>query len=414
MFGAHPYNALRSAGMITHTSSSYREGILLSREGAVSPPSSIVEYGFYFYMFYTLIGGVFGLAVNNVATGLLVLLVIFCLAEVGYQAKAILRLLIFPLGCAIIYTFIQLFFFQESLMDTVRPFMIWMCVLFLIQLLTLRENFLHRFMLTMLLIGIAALPYLSFFEEKGLATKRAVLNRAIGFSHTNEMGAWYGFCSTYFLVLGITAKKHITRNLSWIIALGSLYLVTLTVSRGALLAVAVAFVVASRYFLKSGFVPILLFVSLVAIVVGMGLFDETLNFYLARGTEDTGRLAVWPLIVESFLNSPWIGVGHSSVGAMTGRRHLVTPHNGFLYMAQSSGVFPLTLFIAYWLRVGLVAVRADSRSSEAAYYLPLFVYTFIACNLSAFTFTKEWATVALAVPMTEYLRRQTDLEKSGY
>jgi O-antigen ligase len=360
-------------------------------------------------MIYVLLGGVFGLVVNNVATGLLVLLVIFSLADVGSQANSVIKALIFPLGCAIAYTSIQLFFFEESLMDTIRPFLIWMCVLFLVQLLTLRENFLLRFVLVMLLIGLAALPYLSFYQgaSGGHVMRRAALDKAIGFSQTNEMGAWYGFCAIYFVVLGITTKTHVTRNLSWAIAIGCLYMVTLTVSRGALLAVAVAFVVASRQFLKSGFLPILLFVSLVAIVFGMGLFDETLDFYTARGAEDTGRVAVWPLIIESFLNSPWIGVGHSNVGATPMGRHLVTPHNAFLYMAQSSGIVPLVLFIAYWLRVGLAAVRANVRkSSEAAWYLPLFVYTFIACNLGAFTFTHLWATVALAIPMTEYMRQQ--------
>src|SRR6476646_7463914 len=91
--------------------------------GSVSTPSSVVEYGFYFYMFYTLIGGVLGLAVNNLASGLLVLLVVLSLSEVGSQALNMIRVLAFPLGCAVVYIFVQLFFFDEDLELAVRPFL---------------------------------------------------------------------------------------------------------------------------------------------------------------------------------------------------------------------------------------------------------------------------------------------------
>jgi O-antigen ligase len=395
--------------MITQASG-YEEQVIHSSSLTISPPSCLLEYGFYLYLVYVLMGGVFGLFVNNLASGLLVLLLILCLSEAGYQAITLLRTLAFPIGCGVAIVFIQLFFFEESITETVRPFLIWMVVLFLIQSLTLRVRFLHRFVLVMLFIGLAALPYLSFYEAdtKGGAMKRAVLDRTIGFSQTNEMGAWYGFCAVYFMVLGSAAKTHLARTLSWLVAVGCSYTVTLTVSRGALLAVVVAIVVSSRHLLKAGFLPILLLASLAAIVIGLGIFEETTYFYAARGAEDTGRLAVWPLIIDSFLNSPWIGVGSSHVGATPIGRHAVTPHNGFLQIAQSSGIVPLGFFIAYWLRSASACLRSDTaRSPDATFYLPLMVYTFIVTNLSAFAFMTPWAIVSLAIPMTDVLRRHT-------
>ncbi|MEP6958915.1 MAG: O-antigen ligase family protein [Nitrospirota bacterium] len=394
--------------MNTHTSQ-YEEKIIPAGTPTVSAPSGLIEYGFYFYMCYTLLGGFFGLFVSNLASAVLILLVFFCLWEVGSQIIPVIRVIALPLGCGIAYSFIQLVFFEEPLTTTVRLFLIWMFVLFLIQLLALRANFLHRFALVMFFIGLAALPNISSYQSQteGGTMQRVVLDRAIGFSHPNQMGAWYGFCTVYFVVLGITTKTTILRILSWLSAVGCLYVVTLTVSRGALLAVAVAIVVAGRQFLKRGFIPVLLVVCIGSIVVALGVFEQTAQLYARRGAEDTGRMAVWPLIIDSFLDSPLIGVGHTNAGATPVGRHWVTPHNGFLYLAQSSGVVPLALFIAYWLRVGRAALQADVRKSpEAVFYFPLLAYSFVETNVSAFFFMELWATVSLAIPMTVGLRRQ--------
>ena len=237
--------------------------------------------------------------------------------------------------------------------------------------------------------------------------RRAVLERGIGFGQTNEMGAWYGFCAVYFVVLGITIRTNALRILYWLMAGVCLYVVTLTVSRGALLASAVAIVIGGRHLLKNGFIPILILACIGVIVIELGVFEQTVHLYTARGSEDTGRLAVWPLLIDSFLNSPLIGVGQAHVGATPEGRHFVTPHNGFLSLAQSSGVVPLALFIAYWLRAGRAAFQADvGKSPDAVCYLPLLAFTFITVNAGEFTFMEYWAIVSLAIPMTESLRRQ--------
>jgi O-antigen ligase len=181
-----------------------------------------------------------------------------------------------------------------------------------------------------------------------------------------------------------------------------------------MLAAAVGIVVASRHLLKSGFLPLLLVMCLGLIVVEMGIFERSAQLYAARGTEDTGRLSAWPSVIDSFLDSPLIGVGDSNVGGMAKHR-FIKPHNGFLYLAQSSGIVPLALFIAYWLRSARAALQADvEKSPEAAFYSPLVVYTFITANLSGTTFMAVWAIVSLAIPMTALIRRQApDLAGEG-
>jgi O-antigen ligase len=370
-------------------------------------PSAFVEYGFYFYMFYTIMGGVFGLWINNLASAILILLFILCLSEVGTQAMTIISLVAYPLGCGVVYIFIQFLVFEEPSIDTYRAFIIWMLSLFVMQSLAFRANFLHRFVGVMLLLGLLALPYIRFYQA-GAAAQRAGLGKVIGFGHTNAMGEWYGFCAVYFFVLGLTTTKNIYRILSFLIAVGCLYVVTLTVSRGPLLAIAVALVIASRRFLKDGFVPLLILTCLAGIVIETGLFDQTAKFYAARGTEETGRLAVWPLIIDSFLESPLVGVGHSHIGATPAGSHLVTPHNAFLYLAQSSGIVPLALFVVYWLRAGLTTFQADvAKSSEAILYVPLFVFTFLLINASAFGFMQPWAIASCVIPLTWGIQQET-------
>jgi O-antigen ligase len=368
-------------------------------------PSGFLEYGFYFYMVYTLLGVALGLWINNLASGLLVMLVVLCLAEIGSQAVSVIRLLSFPLGCGIVYSLIQLGLFDESLIEAVRPFLLWMLTLFLVQSLALRPNFIHRFFLAMSFIGLVGLSFLSIGAPPG-TIQRVSLGKGVGFGTINEMAEWYGFCTVYFVVLGIIAKTNAVRILSWLIAVIFLYVMTLTVSRAALLGVAVATVLASRQLLKNGFLPMLLLACLGWIVVETGVFAEAIHYYSARGTEETGRFEVWPLIVESFLNSPWIGVGHSHVGAITARGEFITPHNGFLHVAQSSGIIPLLLFLGYWLRAGIAALKADpQRSPDATFYLPLVAFSFLTSNSGSLTFMQFPVIASLAFPMPASVQR---------
>ena len=234
------------------------------------------------------------------------------------------------------------------------------------------------------------------------------MSKSIGFGSTNAMGEWYGFCAVYFMVLGIITAKHSLRILSWIVATGCFYVMTLSVSRGALVAVIVAVVLASRQLIKRGFFPLLILALVAWIVVELGVFDRTAQTYAARGTEETGRLAVWPLIIESFLDSPLIGVGHARVGGTTATGSFVTPHNGFLYVAQSSGIVPLAFFVAYWFLSGRAALRADrEREPDSTFFLPFWTFSFLSVNAGNLTFMQFSVIASLAFPLAPGLYRKT-------
>jgi O-antigen ligase len=390
--------------MIEHKHPPFYEARAPSQAG-VEPPTSLIEYGYYVYLLYTVMGGVFGLQVSNLASVVLTMLLLLCLLQ--RTTLTIIRLAAFPLACGITYLLIQLFIHNEMLVGPdVRPFILWVFTVVVIQSLALRTDFLHRFALVIFTIGIASLPFLTIYIETG-AFQRVGLNRGIGYSHPNEMAEWYGFCTVYFAVSGFVSRRNALRILWWLIAVGCLYVVTLTVSRGALMAVAIAVLVASRHVLKGGFLPLLVLALLTWIIVELGIFEQAAQFYGQRGMEETGRLAVWPLIFESFLGSPYTGVGVSNIGAVAQGR-FVTPHNGFLYLAQASGIVPLALFIAYWLRVAWTTLHADAKiSSDAAFYMPLLVYAFLTVFGSSNSFMMPWVIVALALPVAGTVRRRT-------
>ena len=376
------------------------ERVSPEREPTLATPSFLVEYGYYFYIFYTMLGGAFGLFINNVGSGLLAILFVVCLQELKFQAFTVLGLVAFPLGCAIAHSLIQLFLHDELLMgDSVRPFVLWMFTLVIVQSLSLRRNFLHRFSVVVFLVGLCALPFLSVTVQTN-AYQRVGLDRAVGFAHPNEMAEWFGFCSVYFIVLGIITRRNSVRTLSWLIAVGCLFVVTLAVTRGTLTAVAVAVLVASRHLLKKGFFPILILGCLIWLIVQLPIFDQAMQAYGERGLEETGRFAVWPNIFKRFLDSPLIGVGGSNVGGFTDAGNFITPHNAFLYLAQASGIVPLALFIAYWFRAARATVQKNAKSSpDAAFRVPFLLFIFQAVGGADFSFMMPWGVVALAIAL---------------
>jgi O-antigen ligase len=206
----------------------------------------------------------------------------------------------------------------------------------------------------------------------------------------------------YFIVLGIQTSRGAWRIGSWLGAFTSVYIVGLTVSRGKLLALGVATVIALRHVLRRGFVPVLLVVICAWIGYSLGLFDRITGYYLARGTEETGRLVVWPLALQRFLNNPLFGLGASQIATVVPTSdHPVAPHNGFLYIGLASGIIPLAFFLAYWLHAGFQAYRASAAPiGEAPYLAPMFAYAFLVMCIGNGTFMYSWMIVALAAPLT--------------
>ena len=361
-------------------------------------PPRWVEYAYYAYVFYGMVGPAWGLSVGMLSGGMLAVLAVFCIMRLGSRATPVYEPIALPFGCTISYVILQLFVHGASLMDgSVRGFIDWIQMLIIVQGLALRHGFLHRFALAAFVMGLPGLQHLKVAERAG-GYERVGLERGkneYALANANSLGSWFGFCAVYFILVAIETKRTMVRLISGLAAVGCLYIVGLTVSRSTLLAVAIATIVALRHLLKGGFLPVLCLVMLSWVLYIAGVFDQAGAQYAARGMQETGRGLVWPLAFERFLNSPLVGVGESNVSIDVSGRTF-TPHNSFLYIALASGIMPLAFFMAYWWRVVRSALSAYSkRTDDTPFYLPLVLYAFLQSMATNGLSGTPWVVVTL-------------------
>ncbi len=365
-------------------------------------PHRFIEYGYYFSMFYAVMGPALGLSISFFGSGLVAGLAMLCLFTLGFHSKSLFASIGFPLGCALSVVIIQCLWHGEYLLGPyVQPFIFWVFSLVIVQSLALRKGFLHRFTMVMFFIGLSTLPFLSIHAPGNDEVQRIGLSREVGLSNPNILAAWFAFCFVYFTILGFMTKQKNYRFLIWIVALGCVFVVTLTVSRGALAAAVIAILIGSRHFLIKGFVPILILAVMGFGLFVLGVFDSAIHDYGVRGTEDSGRLALWPLIVERIVESPFIGVGIEEVKTFVpSKQKAISPHNGILFLGLSSGIIPVVLLLAYWSFAGWRIWHGNMSSErDAPFHLPLLIYTFLEALQSNILYMQPWAIVAISVVM---------------
>jgi O-antigen ligase len=229
--------------------------------------------------------------------------------------------------------------------------------------------------------------------------ERAGMEQGVGNTNANAVGNYFGFCVMYLTIRGYVETRLPYRLTAWFLAVVCLYAVTLTVSRGPIIAVAASLLVASRRLLKVGLAPVLLLAGLVFGLVELGAFDKAIHAYTLRAEEETGRLRIWPLLIEKFLSSPEIGWGASNSSVITSDGISRSPHNSFLLFAAASGIVPLLLFSLYCFRSGMSALRANASDMDSPFYLPFVVYTVLVTSTGNMDFMVPWAVLSLAAPL---------------
>lgn len=375
--------------------------VRMVKVAAPVPPPRFAEYIYFALVAYAILGPALGVSIPLLGAGGMAALAMYCILRLKKSGISIYKYIALPLGCAVSFLAIQVVIHDVSFMNqSNRQFVTWILALIIVQSLSLRRGFLHRFALAALVIGACLLPFLTL-DWHDAGAERAGLEQGVGFANPNDLASWFGFCTVFFTVLVIESKRNIVRVASLPVVAGCLLLVGLTVSRGALMALAIAIIVASRRLLKRGFFPVLFLAILTSLLLLSGLFDRSIELYTERGTEETGRLLVWPLVIERILASPLSGVGADAIGTyVPGGDHPITPHNSFLAVGLASGIVPLAFFTAYWIKAMRGAYR-QSRGGlqDAPFQLPLIIYTFIIVFLSAGAFMFPWAIVALCNAM---------------
>ena len=144
-------------------------------------PPRIIEYGYFFSIFYVILGVPLGISITLLGFGLLTILAGLCILRAGSRIFTIYKPLVFPLTFGIFFIALQLFFHGESLMERgyLRSFVPWMLNIIIVYPLTLRKGFLNRFALVALAVGLLALTFMAF-QGGGFAADRLGLDRASG------------------------------------------------------------------------------------------------------------------------------------------------------------------------------------------------------------------------------------------
>ena len=363
----------------------------------------LAEYAYYAALVYGMIGATLGLSIPLFGALLLFAIALFCTIRMGRHARFVFPAIYTIMLCGISYIVIQVLVHQESIRElNVRNFVTWLFSIIILQCLSLRKNFLRRFIIVMLAIGLFVLPFMRTLGDDG-DVSRMDLSREAGISgeltNANGLAAWFGFCGLNLLILAVESKRPSVRILCGLLALGCVFVVGLTVSRGTLVALAISIMFSLRRFLKRSFVPLLSVVLLCSVGLGLGLFDRAIEFYTRRGMEESGRLSVIPYAVNTILGAPMFGIGASKVSLRVGASY-ITPHNGFLFLALASGCVPLLLFIIHWIRVWKAAILA-SRSAvrEAPFCIPLCAYSILIIMFSNTVFLSPWCVAAFCIVM---------------
>jgi len=335
---------------------------------SLKAPSFLIEYAYYAVLCYGMFATALGVSVRLVGAGALAGLAILCLMHFGQTLMVALGPILLALACGISALTIQIGVHQESFASSeVRSLVTWVMSLIIIQTISYRPGFLHRFALVAFLVGCGTFPFLETYVSTEEMTRIGV-SHDVGLANPNVFGMWFGFCTVYFLVAGLETRNYMIRIASWSAGLLSLFMVAITVSRAPLLGVAIAAVLAFQKVLKRSFLPVLMVFVVMGLIYVSGLIDTLVGYYVQRGAGESGRSYLWATGFSLFLDAWWGGVGLSNALIVLPSGYETGPHNGLLLIGMASGIFPLTLFVGYLVRAARAAFHARTQKTPYAPY----------------------------------------------
>jgi O-antigen ligase len=393
--------------MISRTVPRRARSLSFQKRGDPPPPPAIFEYGYYVILLYSIWSEALGISIPFLGVVMVAGLTALCMKHFKFRLS-VYEPIKFPVACAISFIAVQTLVHGEPILSSyyVRDFVPWILFLVIAQSLVRRPGFFHRFAVVIFLIALTSLPFLDFRGAAMEVQRAGATGGPSGFGNSNSLGAWFGFFAVYFTVLALEAKADAIRVLSWVIVAGCLLVVGLTVSRGPLLGFVLAALIIFRRLPRRGLLPIAILIFVSGVVFAFGMYRQSLESFSERGTEESGRLLVWPIVIERIIDHPIAGVGISTIGSFVpGADGPITPHNSFLFIGLGSGIVPMMFFIAYWYKAARGALYLTRTSiSSNRFYLPLFIFTLVEANLLQVNFMNPWTTVTLAALLAGYQR----------
>lgn len=364
--------------------------------GAVGVPPSGLEYGYYLITTYSLLSASVGLEVRFVAAIMMLALTAICLQRIRTALPAVLGPVKFLLGAVVSFVLVQGLVHRVPPMDeTIRLFVLWICGIVIMQTLQLRPGFARRCTLVIFAVGIVALPSLTFGNDP---IERARAGSEIGgnLRNANGLGTWFGFCAVSLAIFGLQTRRFGRRTMYWLAAAASLGIAGLSVSRGALAGSVLGLAAAARGVLKRGVAPVVLILAIAGAASSLTVIGYIVSRYEGRAMEETGRLLLWPHVVNRIATAPLAGFSIDGISTYIPEqgREITTPHNSFLYFALAAGALPFLFWTAFWLQAGWRSSRAPSPAGP--YRRALFLFALTAAMLGDIEIT-PWFLLACSI-----------------
>ena len=286
--------------------------------------------------------------------------------------------------------------------SNIRGFITWVFGLMIIQSLCLRRDFAFRFPLVLLGIGLVTLPFINF-DRGEMEMARVEIAVQGSLTHPAGLADWFGFLSIFFTVVGVESRRASWRIAARLLALGCLFMVTLSISkRGPLFACALAIPIACRRILKRGFMPTMALVFLACVVYSGGVFNQAYENYSTRGLEDTGRLEIWETTIDRIWQSPFFGVGESEILTPLAKRWY--RRTTVFCTSQYPQDWFLILFAAFWIQATWKSISHEEHSENQPFRLPYLMYVLTGLMFGDAGFMSYGALLAtsLAAGMVPY------------
>ncbi len=369
-----------------------------TRSQRVLCPPDFLEYAWYASLIYAFLGQAWGVEISWVANVLRVFIAVGCVLSIWAQAGVVYKPITLALSTGTFALAIHLVFHKASsnAWHEGIDLVVWMATLVTAQALSLRPQFLKRFALVAVGIGLASLP---FIEVRTVGKVVRAWASGTGIGNPNTLGMWFGFCVVYLVCWGLQAHSFRSRIIAWSVGVVCFYVVAISVSRAPLVASVLACLVGLRSVMKRAFVPIFSLALLICVVIISGVFDDEIGYYTSRGTEETGREVIWRTALDRFYDSPWIGSGLGDIRVHRGGGRFINPHNGPFHIALGAGVFPLICFMGYLTKavIGAFRIMRGGDEREAALLPPLVIFALIEIMVLDYTFMFPWTVVVLGL-----------------
>ena len=366
------------------------------------PPDGILEFIFHFYLVYSMLMVSFGIYIPNSGGVLLLGLVGLTLVIVKWDQveKSLLVLVVAVAGFHILVQ--VLVYLLPVLSYYVRPFIFWIPMAVVVYALSHRPGFIKRLALVMFIIAVLLLPSLEFIDAT--LVQRARLQAESGIDNPNAYAAWLAFCALVFWLWSWKPAGRGKKILLIGLAFAAVLIMTLTVSRSSVFALAAGILLGLRAIpRKQWHLVVLSLVFILLLSLTLPFLQQTVLRYQTRLLEETGRTAIWRVSLRAISVKPILGYGVNRIG---GGRNIhseagnvipySSPHNGVILLWLSSGILPVIPFLLMWLlALGRGWRHPPLSNSSHLDPLPLILFAFLLMLVTNINFMTPWAIAAL-------------------